>query len=124
MDTEDDDRQKSMLRGAVGWQKRRRETTSRFGESAGQYFKARLRRMKRNAAVVDAWEEVVGGQLGEHCRLVSVSGGVLRLEVEAGPYLHEMKLMSSELLEHLRVKCPTAGIRKIKISPMGGDISL
>lgn len=124
MNTEDDDRQRSILRGAVGWQRRRRETTSRFGESADQYFKARLRRMKRNAAVVDAWDEIVGRHLGEHCRLVSISGGVLRLEVEAGSYMHEMKLMSSELLEHLREKCPTAGIQKIKISPMGGDVSL
>lgn len=124
MDTEGDDRQRSMLRGAVGWQKRQKETTSRFGESADQYFKARLRRMKRNAAVVDAWEEIVGGGFGEHCRLVSISDGVLGLEVEAGPYMHEMKLMSSELLGHLREKCPTAGIRKIKISPISGDISL
>ena len=124
MNTDDDDCQRSMLKGAVGWQKRRRETASRFGESADQYFKVRLKGMKRNAAVVDAWDEIIGRGLGEHCRLVSISGGVLRLEVEAGPYMHEVKLMSSELLERLRGKCPTAGIRKIKMSPMGGDVSL
>lgn len=112
------------LRGALGWQKKKRVTTSRFGDSAKEYFGNRLGRLKKNAEVVDALNEVLESQFGDHCRLAGISGGVVRLEVDPGPYMHEMKLMSSELIELLQRKCPRAGLRSIKIIAKGGDISL
>lgn len=111
-----------LLRGALGWQKSRRARTSRLGDSAKEYFGSRLGRLKKNAAVVDALDEVLDSQFGEHCRLRSISGGVVRLEVDPGPYMHEVRLMSSELIEVLRRECPRAGLRSIKVVAKGGGI--
>lgn len=113
-----------LLRGALGWQKKKRERTSRFGDSAKEYFGNRLNRLKKNAEVVDALAEVMESQFGEHCRLKSISGGVVRIEVDPGPYMHEMRLMSSELIELLKSKCPRAGLRSVKIVAKGGDTGI
>ena len=68
-DSFDEDR---LLRGALEWQDKGRETTSRLGESAESYLGNKLNRMKKNAAVVDALDELLDNQFGEHCRLKSI----------------------------------------------------
>ena len=120
----DNFREDHLLRGALGWQKKKRETTSRFGVSVEEYLGKKLRRLKKNAEVVDALNEVLDSQFGEHCRLKSISGGVVRFEVDPGPYMHEMRLMSSELIELLKSKCPRAGLRSIKIIAKGSDLNV
>ena len=62
----DNFREDHLLRGALGWQRKKRERTSRFGDSAREYFGSRLNRMKKNAEVVDALNEVMESQFGEH----------------------------------------------------------
>jgi len=119
----DNFREDYLLRGALGWQKQKRATASRFGDSAKEYFGNRLKRLKRNAEVVDALAEVMKSQFGEHCRLRSISGGVVRIEVDPGPYMHEMRLMSGELTELLKNKCPRAGLRSVSITAKGSDTS-
>lgn len=120
----DADRENRLLRGALEWRGKKRERTGRVGDIAKEYLGKRARRLKRNAEVVDALGEVLDSQFGEHCKLVSISGGVVRFEVEPGPYMHEMKLMSSELIEALKVKCPRAGLREIKIAAKNSDVGL
>jgi predicted nucleic acid-binding Zn ribbon protein len=70
----------------------------------------------RAASVVDMWEELLPSGFYEHCNIAGISKGVLTIEAEAGPYMHELRVLSEELLEHIKDKCPRSGIRKIKIT--------
>ena len=114
MDLESENR---LLRGALGWRKKKRETTSRFGDSAEKYLGNKLNRMKKNVAVVDALDELLDSQFGEHCKLKSISGGVVRIAVEPGPYMHEMQLASGEILQQIQNYCGSVGIEKIRLFP-------
>jgi len=73
--------------------------------------------LERNASVVDVWRQYLPEGFYEHCSLVGVSGGVLKIEVDPGPYMHEMQVLSSKLLEHLQSCCGQAGIKRIKLRP-------
>ena len=90
-----------LLAGAVSWQWRKKETTSSLGESGRNYLGRNLRRLEKNAKIVDAWQSLLPEEMNEHCRIGKIEYGVIELEVAPGPYMHEMRLMMGELLEHL-----------------------
>jgi len=106
-----------LLIGAVSWQKRRKVTTSKLGDSGRDYLSRNLQNLKRSAAVVDVWQEILPAGLSEHCQLKSISGGVIELQVDPGPYMHEMRLITSELLEHLQSRCGRGKVKRIKLRP-------
>ena len=105
------------LRGATSWQWRRPQTTERLGVGLETYLDGKLSDFRKNAMVVDAWRQVLPSRFYEHCHLSGISRGVLRLEVEPGPYMHELGLLSEELLGHLQRECPRAGLKKIVLRP-------
>ena len=55
------------------------------------YVEKWLQRHRRQVRVVDLWEEILPAELSKHCRLASLLRGVLKVEVEAGPYMFEMQ---------------------------------
>jgi len=93
----------------------RPKNATRLGLSARSYLDGQDARLQKNCSVVDVWRQVLPIVLYEHCRLVGISGGVLRVEAEPGPYMHEMRMVSGELLEHLQNRCRRAGVRKIVV---------
>ena len=101
------------LQSATAWQKRRRVTTERLSAGLGVYLDGRLSEFSKNAAVVDVWREILPAKFYEHCHLAGISKGVLRLEVDPGPYMHELELMKVELLAHLQRQCPRTGLKNI-----------
>ena len=109
--------QEKLLHSATAWQGRRRQTTSRLGANANAYLQKRHRQLKKSAAVVDVWQEVLPQQFYEHCSLARITGSSIYVEVEPGTYMHEMQLLNTELLEHIRDRCPNAGIKKIILRP-------
>mgnify|MGYP005844105531 CR=1 FL=1 len=104
-----------LLRGAVSWQKRRRPTTSSLGETGHKFLGSNLRRLKKSAAVVDAVQQLLPEEMALHCRIAKVEKGIIVFEVEPGPYMHEMRVMIAELLEHLKEKCGRNNIKNIKL---------
>ena len=80
-----------------------------------KYIKEGLRRHKRQRRIVDLWEEMLPRELAKRCRLVSLLRGVLKIEVETGPYMFEMQSISQSLLEKLQQNCPGAGVDSIKL---------
>ncbi len=86
-----------------------------LGDIAGKYLDRRGRGLEASAAVLDVWGEVLPGDFYEHCEVVSLVGGRLVVEVDPGPYMHELRIMSSELLEHLQGRCGRAKIKNIKL---------
>jgi len=85
--------------------------------AASSYLDRRDKLFRKNVSVVQAWKQLLPEELYNHCKLVGISAKVLRVAVEPGPYMHEMQLLSEELLEHLRSQCKGCGITKIKFLP-------
>jgi len=92
----------------------------RLGTAAGSYLDRRNKQFRKNASVTDAWKQLLPEELYNHCTLVGISAKVLRVAVEPGPYMHEMQLLSEELLERLRSQCRGCAITKIKFLPGSG----
>jgi len=88
-----------------------------LGPAAGAYLDRRDKQFRKNASVTQAWKQLLPQELYDHSTLVGISAKVLRVAVEPGPYMHEMQLLSDELLEHLRSQCRGCGITKIKFLP-------
>ena len=108
-----------LLKGATSWQYRRKETTSSIADSGHKYLGFNLRRLKQSAKIVDAWQELLPEEMADHCNIKKIEAGVIEVEVDSGPYLHEMRLMSNELIEHLRDICGRGKIKRIKLVAKG-----
>ena len=91
--------------------------TPLLGDDVDAYIKRRLGQLKKNASVVDVWRELLPEELYEHSRIAGISGGVVQVEVDPGPYMHEFQLVSSELTGQLQMLCRSAGVRRIALSP-------
>ena len=89
----------------------------RLGVAVGSYLDRHDKRFRKNALVMEAWKRLLPKELYDHCTIAGISAKVLWVAVEPGPYMHEMQLLSQELLEHLRGQCRGCGITKIKFLP-------
>lgn len=117
MDPKEAENQEKLLHSATRWQHRKKDTTSRLDDCVKNYLRVNKRSLEKNTTVVDAWEEILPAELIRHSRIDGISGGVLQVQVEPGPYMHEMQMLSGELLMLLQDRCPRAGIRKIRLKP-------
>ncbi len=93
----------------------RAQKAIKIGLSAQEYLDKRDARLQKNCSVVDAWSGLLPVELYDHCKLAGIAGGVLRIEAEPGPYMHQVRMISGELLEHLQNRCWRAGIKKIVV---------
>jgi len=100
---------------AVTRRRTRAGKAARLGKCARAYLDAQDAQLQKNCSVVDVWRQALPIMLREHCRLAGIGGGVLRVEAEPGPYMHEMRMASGELLEHIQNRCRGAGIKKIVV---------
>ena len=89
----------------------------RLGVAVGSYLDRRDKQFTKNASVAEAWKQLLPNELYSHCTIAGISAKVLKVAVEPGPYMHEMQLLSQELLELLRSQCRGCRITKIKLLP-------
>ncbi len=113
--------EEKLLRSVGAWRKKPAGRTESIGGIAKSYLSGKKREFKKNATVVDAWQDILPEGFYEHCSLASISGGVMSLYVDPGPYMHELRLISGELLGHIQERCPLAGIRKISLIARRGQ---
>lgn len=92
--------------------------SERLGDAAANYLKCNERALKKNSEVVDVWNDIVPQQLQKHSRLNRISGGNVYVEAEPGAYMHELKLISAELVENIRARCPYSSVKKIVLAPI------
>ena len=109
--------EEKLLQGAVRWQRKISKTSERLGDRVDLFLRDSQSRLKKNTVVVDALSELLPEGLAEHSGGLEISGSTLKLQVDSGPYMHELRLMSEELLKHLRQQCPKSGIKKITLFP-------
>lgn len=89
--------------------------TKKLGAQIELFLNEKQARLKKNAFVVDTWRQILPQEFQDHCSVIEISRGTLFLEAEPGPYMHEMKLMKTELLREIQNSCPAAGIRSINL---------
>jgi len=96
----------------------------KLGASVQGYLAQRGGELIKNASIVDDWHRILPIHLHEACSLESISGGVIRVAVDSGPYMHELGMLSEELVQCLGQMHPRARVRKIKLVPRNGGQSL
>jgi hypothetical protein len=109
--------EEQQLKSALNWQYKPRHTESLLGSEVSSYLKRRQRTLTRNASIVDVWEAVVPLGLQPFCRLDKCMGNTLYVQATAGPYMHQLQMLSGELLERIKQQIPNCGIQKIKVIP-------
>ena len=110
----DEDR---LLKGAVGWQRKPRPTGVGLGGEVQAYLKRRGKELEKNASLMDLWANALPAALAQRCRPESIQSGTLRVEVESGPWMHELRMMTNELLDYFQEHCPRNKIRRIVLIP-------
>ena len=106
-----------MLSLAAWPRPKRPDSTKKLGAQIELYLNEKRAGFKKNTLVVDLWREILPVELQERCALAGISRGTLLLEVDPGPYMHEMKIINTELLNEIQRRCPGAGIKKINLRP-------
>jgi hypothetical protein len=96
----------------------------KLGISIQVYLTQRGGELMKNASIVDDWHRILPGHLHEACSLESISGGIIRVAVDSGPYMHELSMLSDELVQRLEQMHPRARVRKIKLIPRNTSQSL
>lgn len=69
----------------------------------------------RSAAVVAAWERVVGERLSRHVRAASLGDGVLVVEAESSVWMQEIGYHKVRILRRLEEECGKGIVRDLKL---------
>ncbi|KPJ66005.1 MAG: hypothetical protein AMJ43_09455 [Coxiella sp. DG_40] len=67
-------------------------------------------------SVVRLWSELLPEELRQHCRIMDISAGRLKVLVDSPSYMYDLQLRSSVILAELRRRCKQARIKSIKIA--------
>ena len=107
---------REQLRNSMkGRAKRRLDRTVRLGQAVQQLMAAQISpRQASFDAVVEVWRQVLPAELCQHCEIIDVSSGQLKVQVDSPSYRYELQLCGSELLRELQRRCPRVRLTKIK----------
>ena len=101
--------------GRFGGPGRREDNSARLGELLQKVMVERISPLQaRFGELADVWSDVVPQELYEHCEIVDVLSGELKVSVDSSPYMYELRLCSAELLQELQRQCPRARLKRIK----------
>jgi hypothetical protein len=70
-------------------------------------------------SVGGAVEGLLPPNMRPHCRFAGVSGGNVKIVVDAASYMYELQLCKTELLLELQRLCPGARLRRIQVAMTG-----
>ena len=69
-------------------------------------------RMKHRE-IYPVWDRLVGATRAKHCRVGSLRGGVLEVEVSSAPLMHELEFEKHGFLKALQAEIPKPFIHRI-----------
>ena len=104
-----------LLRSVTLWRKHHAKEMDRLGEKSQAFLQKNNKRFEKNSQIIYALAGLLPDNLLGHCKVFDIAGKTLRLQVDPGPYMFELRLASSELIEHLRKKSPRCGINRISL---------
>jgi hypothetical protein len=104
------------------WPKQSTAPTTRLDDAAEELLGGRIYPQHRTfQAITDAWQQLVPPELQRHCRIADICSGQLKVFADSPSYVHELRIISSELLIELRQQCPGVKLRSIKAVLDSGD---
>jgi hypothetical protein len=92
---------------------------SRIADLLGDYAKRLEPIQQRCMSLGDAWEQILPAALREHCQIVAITGGCLKVAIDSSSYMCELQWCKVELLKELQRLCPGAAVRRLQFT-VGG----
>lgn len=98
-------------------QRLKRNRNRAFGTvgAAVQKYLRQIRPSLKNAEAARMFMELLPAALAADCEVDSIHAGIMQVRVQPGPVMFQMRTLSAALLEELRMRCPRAAIREIKV---------
>ena len=94
------------------------EESLSLGSSIRQIMDEQISPMiQKSETIFELWQQLVPDELYEHCRIIELLNGQLKVEVDSPSYCYTLKLLSEELLERIKQQCPSARVKRIKFIP-------
>ena len=104
------------LENIVKYKKRfKQEDAVRLGDVVGRMVEGKSRQQKRYGKILEVWNQLLSGTLLEHCRIVDIQGGVLKVQVDSVIYRQELEWCRTELLQEIQRRCGRFRVEEIKI---------
>ena len=104
-----------MRRMVEGRRLQHSDRTVSLGNAAEQLMAGWIApRQSKYGPVAEVWEQLLPEGLNEHCEIVDITAGRLKVKVDSPSYRYELQLCSTELLEELQRQCPKSRLRQIK----------
>ena len=87
-----------------------------IGDVVRRLMRGRLRRKgKKDAAILEVWESVVGADRAERLVPLRLRGGVLWVGVDSPPLLYEVSQFERETIrDRIRERLPDLGIEEVR----------
>lgn len=106
------------LRKAVKWRAAHQvNNTASLGDVLSELMENRVSPQQiRFGLIAEAWSQLLPTELCQHCRIVDISGGRLKVLTDSPSYMYELQLLSCELLKELARRYPRARIKEIKFA--------
>ncbi len=106
------------LHRVAGWRAAyKTRNTASLGDVLSELMEGRISpQQTRFGLISEALSQMLPSELYQHCRIVDISGGRIKVAADSPSYVYELQLLSYELLKELAWRCPRARIKEIKFA--------
>ena len=73
-------------------------------------------RQARFGPIIRLWQQLLPEELYRHCEITDIRGGQLNVRADSPSHASELRWCSSEIVLQLQKNCPSAKIKKIKVT--------
>ena len=106
------------LENIVRHKRRFKQTDAvKLRDIADRVVTGKARMQKRYGKVLEVWSQLLSGTLLEHCWIVDIKGGVLKVQVDSAAYRQELEWCRTDLLRQIRRRCGRFRIDKPSHEP-------
>jgi hypothetical protein len=106
------------LRKVVKWRAAQQAKTAvRLGDLLSELMQCRvLPQQTRFEMIIEAFNQILPTELCQHCTIVDIFRGRIKVIADSPSYVYELKLLSGELVKEMARQCPKARIKEIKFT--------
>jgi predicted nucleic acid-binding Zn ribbon protein len=104
------------LRRVVKWRASyQAKTVAKLGDVLSELMRYRvLPQQTTYGMVTEAFSQMLPAELCQHCKIVDISHGRIKVITDSPSYVYELQLLSGDLVKELAKRCPQARIKEIK----------
>jgi hypothetical protein len=91
------------------------KTTVSLGDVLNEIMECRIGpQQTRFGMIIEAFCQMLPTELCQHCTIVDISRGRIKVIADSPSYVYELQLLSGDLVKELARRCPQAKIKEIK----------